>query len=302
MGYLSYNTAFHWDEKGTPTGGFFWDGRANSLAEQSMGPLLGEKEIANHDQASVVEKISKSQWTNTFKKLYGVKILSDIDASFLKLTQAFETFQKNSPLVNSFSSKYDAYLRGEIQLDPAEARGLALFNDEDKGNCASCHPSDKDKNGRHPLFADFTYDNLGVPSNLEIAENKNPLYFDLGLCARPDLKERRDLCGAFKVPTLRNPGVRQVFFHNGKFKSLKDALTFYVQRDTYPEKWYPKDSKGKVFKFDDLPVAYRANVNTKEVPYQKKKSEQPTLNEQEIDDVIDFIHTLTDGWKSQTRP
>jgi cytochrome c peroxidase len=301
LGYLVYNTAFHWDEKGTPTGGFFWDGRANSLAEQAMGPLLGEREMANPDKSSVVQKISQSQWADLFKKTYGANILNDVDAAFLKLTQAVETFQKNSPLLNAFSSKYDAYLRGEIQLEAAEARGLALFNDEEKGNCASCHPSDKDKKGRHPLFTDFTYDNLGVPRNLEIIENNNPKYFDLGLCDKPDLKERKDLCGAFKVPTLRNAGVRQVYFHNGKFKSLKDALTFYVQRDTHPEKWYPKDANGKVLKFDDLPIAFHANVNVKEVPYQKKKGEQPTLNDQEIDDVIAFIHTLTDGWKDQTR-
>jgi len=74
-----------------------------------------------------------------------------------------------------------------------------------------------------------------------------------------------------------------------------------VQRDTHPEKWYPKDANGKVLKFDDLPIAFHANVNVKEVPYQKKKGEQPTLNDQEIDDVIAFIHTLTDGWKDQTR-
>jgi cytochrome c peroxidase len=44
-----------------------------------------------------------------------------------------------------------------------------------------------------------------------------------------------------------------VFLHNGHFHTLKHALGFYVQRDTNPANWYPKDAHGKVDKFNDLP-------------------------------------------------
>lgn len=54
------------------------------------------------------------------------------------------------------------------------------------------------------------------------------------------------LCGAFKVPTLRNVATRKVFFHNGRFKTLRDALRFYVRRDTNPDEFYPVDIDGSV--------------------------------------------------------
>jgi cytochrome c peroxidase len=148
------------------------------------------------------------------------------------------------------------------------------------------------------LFTDFSYDNLGVPRNPELAQNADPSFFDLGLCARPDgsLAARTDLCGAFKVPSLRNVGLRQVFFHNGRFKSLKTALTFYVQRDTSPELWYPRDTNGSVMKFDDLPTQYHANVNTTEAPYNRQPGEAPALSDSEIDDVVVFLNTLSDGF------
>jgi hypothetical protein len=72
------------------------------------------------------------------------------------------------------------------------------------------------------------------------------------------------------VPTLRNVALRQACFHSGRFKTLKDALTFYVRRDTAPEKFYPVDGAGVVAKFDDLPPAYRVNVNTTEAPCNRR--------------------------------
>jgi cytochrome c peroxidase len=129
-------------------------------------------------------------------------------------------------------------------------------------------------------------------------QNADPAFFDLGLCARDsgDLLARSDLCGAFKVPSLRNVALRRAFFHNGRFKTLKDTLTFYVQRDTNPEKFYPLNTDGSVNKFDDLPAQYRVNVNTSEAPYNRKPGEAPALSDAEIDDLIAFLQTLTDGY------
>jgi cytochrome c peroxidase len=297
--YLATNKAFHFDAEGTPKGGFFWDGRADSLAIQAAGPLLRDIEMANPDKASVVRKIANATWVADFKSVYGVDVLNDVDSAFDKLTQALQRYQLEDKVFQSFSSKYDAVLRKKATLSAPEARGLALFNDAAKGNCASCHTSEKSANGDHPLFTDFTYDNLGVPRNAEIAANSKPTYFDLGLCGRVDLKARGDLCGAFKVPSLRNVALRPVFFHNGKFKTLKDALVFYVQRDTHPEKWYPANPDGSIKKFDDVPLKYRVNVNTKEVPYDRQPGDAPALNDAEIEDVIAFLKTLNDGWTAR---
>lgn len=297
--YLASNTAFHFDEEGTPTGGFFWDGRADSLAMQAGIPLLGPREMANADKAAVVARIAGAEWAADFRAVYGADILDDADRAFDKLTQALQRFQLEDTAFNAYTSKYDEVLRGKAALTAQEARGLALFNDPAKGNCAACHTSEKDAAGRHPLFTDFSYDNLGIPRNAEIAANADPAYFDLGLCGRADLQSREDLCGAFKVPSLRNVAMRQVFFHNGKFKSLKDALTFYVQRDTNPEKWYSLNPDGTVNKFDDLPAQWQANVNTTEAPYDRRSGDAPALDDTEIDDIISFLRTLNDGWRRQ---
>jgi cytochrome c peroxidase len=111
--YLIKNTPFHFDEEGTPTGGFFWDGRANSLAEQAAGPLLGAREMANPDKASVVAKIARSSWANDFKIVFGSDIFQNEDLAFEKLTLALQQFQLEDAVFNSFTSKYDAVLRGQ---------------------------------------------------------------------------------------------------------------------------------------------------------------------------------------------
>jgi cytochrome c peroxidase len=69
---------------------------------------------------------------------------------------------------------------------------------------------------------------------------------DLGLCGpfRTDLAQRTDLCGAFKVPTLRNVAISAPYFHNGQFRTLEEIVGFYVRRDTNPEEWSPRNADG----------------------------------------------------------
>jgi cytochrome c peroxidase len=297
--YLVANSAFHFDAEGTPAGGFFWDGRAASLQDQAGRPFVNAREMANASVAEVVDKLARAGYAAEFQQLFGADIFSRPDDAFARMTLALQQFQREDPAFRPFSSKYDEFLRGRANLSAQESRGLALFNRADKGNCAACHPSAKASDGSHPLFTDFSYDNLGVPRNAALAQNADASFFDLGLCAREsgDLAARGDLCGAFKVPSLRNVALRQVFFHNGRFKTLKDTLTFYVQRDTSPEKFYPLNPDGTVNKFDDLPARYQANVNTSEAPYNRKPGDAPALTDAEIDDVIAFLKTLSDGYQ-----
>src|SRR6478672_11677957 len=251
--YLASNGPFFFAADGTPTGGFFWDGRAATFAEQATEPFLNPFEMANADKASVVAKLAAAPYAAEFKRVFGENVFADVEGAFLRLSLAVQQYEREDVEFNAYSSKYDAFLRGRATLSDAELRGLALFNSPAKGNCAACHPSAR-ADGKAPLFTDFSYDNLGVPRNAEIARNADHAYYDLGLCRRADLASRADLCGAFKVPSLRNVALRGAFFHNGRFKTLKDALTFYVQRDTNPEKWYPLAADGTVLKFDDLPA------------------------------------------------
>jgi len=297
INYLSFNTSFHFESDGTPTGGFFWDGRAASLQAQAREPFLQAKEMANASVADLIGRVSRAAYADEFKQLFGDDIFSRPDDAFDRLTLALQAYQREDTGFRNFTSKYDEFLRGNVALSDQEMRGLALFNNPTKGNCQACHPSAKSADGSFPLFTDFTYDNLGVPRNAELTQNDDASYYDLGLCARTDLPNRPDLCGAFKVPSLRNVAIRHAFFHNGRFKSLKDVVTFYVQRDTNPEKWYPLNADGSVHKFDDLPVEYHANVNTTEVPYNRQPGDAPALGDAEVDDVIAFLQTLTDGYR-----
>jgi cytochrome c peroxidase len=133
---------------------------------------------------------------------------------------------------------------------------------------------------------------LGVPRNPAIPANADPAYFDLGLCGpvRTDLRDHPDYCGRFKTPSLRNVAVRTSFFHNGLVHDLRQAVAFYVERDSAPEKWYPHG------KFDDLPERYWENINT-DPPF----GPRPALTEAEIDDVVAFLGTLTDGFGGSSR-
>ena len=297
INYLSFNTAFFFASDGTPTGGFFWDGRATSLQDQAGHPLLASNEMANPSKADVVDKLSRAAYADQFKQIFGTDIFSRPDDAFDRLTLALQAYQREDTEFRGFTSKYDEFLRGNVSLSDQEMRGLALFNNPTKGNCQACHPSAKAADGGFPLFTDFSYDNLGVPRNTALTQNNDAGFYDLGLCERTDLPNRPDLCGAFKVPSLRNVGIRHAYFHNGRFKTLKEVVTFYVQRDTNPEKWYPLNADGSVKKFDDLPVEYHANVNTSEGPYNRRLGDAPALSDAEVDDVIAFLQTLTDGFR-----
>jgi cytochrome c peroxidase len=295
--YLAFNAAFHFDDDGTPTGGFFWDGRATSLQDQAGRPFLTDFEMANASKADVVDKLARAPYAEAFKTIFGADIFTRPDDAFDRLTLALQQYQREDAEFRAFSSKYDEFLRGNTALSVQELRGLALFNDPGKGNCQACHPSGKAADGSFPLFTDFSFDNLGVPRNPAIARNADPAYVDLGLCEREELSGRTDLCGAFKVPSLRNVALRKALFHNGRFATLKEALTFYEQRDTNPDKFYPRGGDGSVVKFDDLPVAFAANVNTVEAPYNRQPGDAPALSDAEIDDVIAFLQTLSDGYR-----
>jgi cytochrome c peroxidase len=120
----------------------------------------------------------------------------------------------------------------------------------------------------------------------------------LGLCGplRADLRGRKEYCGLFRTPSLRNVALRPVFFHNGVLQSLSDVVRFYAERDTQPQKWYPRTPDGSTEKFDDLPAAYRANIDT-QPPFDRHAGGSPALSAADIEDIVVFLETLSDGFK-----
>ena len=297
--YLNLNPSFSFDQEATPTGGFNRDGRSASLTEQAARPFLAGHEMANGTPGDVITKLRAAAYVDEFRRVFGSGILETPEAAFDRMRFALAQYQREDPEFRPFDSKYDLFLAGRATLAGRELQGLALFNSPEKGNCAACHPSGRGADGSPPLFTDFTYDNIGVPRNSDIPANADPAHFDLGRCGpfRTDLAQRTDLCGAFKVPTLRNVAVTAPYFHNGRFRTLREVVGFYVRRDTSPEEWYPLNPDGTVNKFDDLPPRYRGNVNATEAPYNRDAGEAPALTPDEIDLVVEFLGTLTDGYK-----
>ena len=306
--YKTYSPAFGFykdidDGKETleAKGGQFWDGRASDLAEQATVPMLDPVEMNNPSIEAVVEKVKTGPYADLVRSVFGADAFADPKAAMRNLTGALYAYEASERFA-PFSSKFDDYLRGKAALTSIEATGFALFKDPKKGNCIACHVGKVDsKDPTDWLFTDFTYDALGAPRNLKIPANADPTVFDLGLCKRPGLAaimpkeiKRDSLCGAFKVPTLRNVAVFGAYYHNAAFTSLRDAVAIYATRDTDPQRWYPRLKTGEADKFDDLPGAYKANVNTEEVPYDRKPGQRPRLSDQDVDALVAFLRTLTD--------
>ncbi|WP_322043114.1 cytochrome-c peroxidase [Paraburkholderia sp. J67] len=279
-----------------PTGGLTWDGRVDHGADQARIPLLSSFEMASTPR-KVTDAVRAAPYANAFRAAFGEQIFDDEDATFKAVLQSLETFEQAPDVFYPYSSKYDAYLAGKATLTAAELRGLQLFNDEKKGNCASCHISQRAKDGSPPQFSDFGLIAVGVPRNRALAVNHDPRFFDLGACGpeRTDLGHRDEFCGLFRTPTLRNVALKKTFFHNGIYHSLEDVMHFYARRDTNPGEFYPV-VKGRVKKFDDLPRQYWTNLNT-DAPFDRKPGDAPVYTEAEIKDVIVFLGTLTDGWQ-----
>ena len=241
-----------------PVGGRTWDGRASSAHEQAVLPLLSPFEMANASRDAVVARLRASPSAARFRDTFGPHVLDDPELSWTGLLWALEVFQQSPEDFYPYSSKYDAVLRGKATLNAREQRGLELFNDATKGNCAACHVSTI-RHGAFPQFSDRGLIALGVPRNRSLPINADPRYHDLGLCGpwRTDLTKRAEYCGLFKTPTLRNVATRRVFFHNGVYHRLEDVLAFYAERDVAPRKFYPRDRSGRIRIFDDMPAALR---------------------------------------------
>jgi cytochrome c peroxidase len=282
-----------------PAGGLTWDGRVDHGRDQARVPILSPIEMANRDEASVVDHVLAAGYGPRLKALFGDAALHP-KTGFAALTEAIEAFEQKRDIFFPFTSKFDYWLEGKAELTETEKRGYAAFIDPERGNCDSCHKAALFPNGGHPDLTDFGLIATAVPRNVEIPANRDPHYFDLGACGpiRTDLADHPELCGVFKAPTLRNVALKQRFFHNGVIKSLADAVRFYAERDTNPQRWYPKNPDGTVAIYDDVPPQFRGNIN-RDPPFDRKPGEQPRMSDQDIDDIVAFLNTLSDGYKPE---
>jgi cytochrome c peroxidase len=277
----------------TPFGGLFTDGRVDTVAELARHPLLDPLEMHNRSEADIARKLRTAPYADGFRRAFGPDVFATTASSLAALGVAMDAFLQSREM-SPFSSRYDAWVQGRAQLSPQELRGLKLFKDPDRGNCASCHKfNETSSNPARSLFTDFGYDAIAVPRNRAIPANRDPRHFDEGLCATGRAKGWPDSgqwCFYFRTPSLRNVAARERYMHNGVFSDLRDVVAFYATRAIEPERWY-KDGH----LFDDVAPRHLGNVNVATMPYNRRKGMKPALDDADIDAIVAFLRTLTDA-------
>jgi cytochrome c peroxidase len=282
-----------------PQGGLFWDGRVDTLQEQAQQPLLNSTEMANASAGEVTAKLRGRPYAPYFVELFGAAVLDEPGLLMSEAMFAVARYQIEEPRFHPYTSKYDYWLEGRARFTPDELRGYLLFNDPDKANCGGCHLDRPAADGTPPVFTDGQYEALGAPRNPALIANRDPAYFDLGICGpyRDDMRDQTQFCGMFATPALRNVATRHAFFHNGVFRSLRQVMDFYAFRDVAPEKVYPRGPDGQVAKYDDIPPRLRANIDVVDPPFDRNPGDPPAMTEQDERDIIAFLRTLTDGYR-----
>ena len=297
---------------GGPTGGFTWDGRADTAREQALIPLFDEREMANADVASLARRVAAAPYAAQFSAAFSPPrgdVFADPRRVVDWMALALEVYEQ-APEFAPFDSRYDRWLDGRATLTDAQLRGLALYRDPDKGNCDTCHPSRRAVSGSAPLFTDAGFVAVAAPRRAElpplaasstsmrqpVAASARGEAADLGLCrsGRRGLSDDPSFCGRFRTPTLRNVAQRASFFHNGSVRSLREAVAFYATRDTDPARWYARNADGSVRVYDDLPADAVPFVN-REIPFAPWPDGRPRLDDREIDDIVAFLRTLSDA-------
>jgi cytochrome c peroxidase len=238
---------------------------------------------------------------------------------------------ESSDSVSPFTSKFDYFLAGKATLTAQEQNGYDLFRG--KGSCNTCHLDGRASTqlgggdtgqaaSLQPLFTDTTYNNLGLPKNVELpwySEDTpdqwgftgNPLGFGftdegMGLFldgyygAPPNLSWGTLLPqfeGKFQTSTVRNsamlpyPGFVKAYMHNGYLTSLKEVVHFYNTRDVYP---FPVLSgncpSGTIEKVTCWPMPEDPNNENTTIG-------KLGLTPEEEDDIVAYLNTLVDGFK-----
>ena len=308
------------------------------LAEQAQGPFLNPLEQALPDARAVCVRVRSSQYRRLFKQVWGagsLDCLNDANGVYERVARSVAAYERSAE-VNPFSSKFDLFWDNAaaagkdvtlikcgmggggmgcpgggmdpnrwteyryLGLDDAELQGLAVFNDPNKADCASCHSLQPGPDG-YPLFTDFGYDNIGAPKNpvnpfYDMPPRWNPDghdWVDYGLggflkAAGYPAEVYEPEMGRQKVPTLRNvdlrpsPDVVKAYSHNGFFKSLDEIVQFYHWR-AMMDNGCGGDCGGMGDMFPPPEVDQnRATLHMFPMP--------------QISNVVAFLETLSDGY------
>lgn len=188
----------------------FWDGRAISLEQQAAGPIVNPVEMKNETNVAAVTDLGQEPaYGPLFKKVFGTP-----DITIGRVEKAVASFERTAL---SGNSPFDRYMYGgdKTALTPAQVRGLKVYLDPNRGNCAVCHSV----SDHYALFTDGKFHNTGEG----IAESGE--FTDIG--RYHETKVATDT-GAFLTPSLRDIAKTAPYMHDGRLKTLEDVVDFYA--------------------------------------------------------------------------
>lgn len=215
---------------------YFWDGRAQSLEEQAVGPITHPNEM-NLPLDEAVQRLNADPfYAEAFNRIY----YSPPNVDYL--CKALADFQRS---LEPYNSPYDEFLRGNLDaMSDAAIRGLDVYL---TGNCKDCHG----------MGQDFSSDEL---TSIGVVRQGTS---DLGLFSIT--RDSSDI-GKFKTPHLRNVARTAPYMHDGSVKTLREVIDFY-----------------------NTPDQFSAGLNVDQRMKGRRK-----MTEQEVDDLIAFLHALSD--------
>ena len=215
------------DAQGHAVGGLFHDGHARDLADQAGQPMLNPLEMQMPNAQAVVARVQENaRYVADFARHFGATLFDDTPAAFGAIGAALAAFAR-TPYFIAFDSRYDRFLRGQLELSADEEQGRKLFFSS-LTNCTACHLQDTSNTRPHDSFSNFRYFNIGLPANaaLRARNGRGAQQIDRGLGDNPLVNDPRE-AGKFRVPTLRNVALTAPYMHNGVFKDLYTSIFFY---------------------------------------------------------------------------
>jgi len=198
-----YNLAWNFGQR------FFWDGRSTTLEDQIFEPVVNPIEMDNTWPNVENSLQSTTDYPLLFEQAFGSSTIDSVNVS-----KAIAQFLRT---LISGNSKFDQYLLGEVALTPSEENGLAVFLDEDRGDCFHCHG-----NPTNPLWGDNKFHNNGLDET----------FSDLGL---GDFTGDPREFGLFKSGSLRNLAYTAPYMHDGRFATLEEVIDHYSEGLVYSE-------------------------------------------------------------------
>jgi cytochrome c peroxidase len=225
---------------------FFWDGRAETLAQQALMPIQNPDEMGS----SIDEAIDRLN-ASAFYKNYFFQVFNTVPNE-KNLSLAFEAYENTLETVDS---KFDDWSNNVGKLSASEERGRKLFIDDDS-KCFDCH-----------FGVDYTNDDF---KNIGLFNGKN-----LNDSGRYFITRDLSDLGKFKTPGLRNIALTAPYMHNGMFKTLEEVVDYYSNTNRIVPNAFNKDeSLQKPIKFSDRDkkdlVAFLKTLSDKK--YMTKKS------------------------------